>query len=258
MGIGTTSPGVKLHVVGTENANWVTQFSNGSTNGHSIFTGYNNGSTEYGLYIEGGAGDSGSYDILVSNNKFTVRGDGNVGIGTTSPSYKMHVVGSMYASSGAIFGDRITVGGNVENDSDRAYDIGTDASRWRVVYCETLDSAGQHESNLANEEIQDLPTGTVLVWKDGKAVPCSSFANFMKIGVSVNGHNSPLVQGAEPVLCTGAVEEGDYLVTSEKIGHAVAMNRSQVKEEDLFDCVIGKALEAGSGNSHLVKTWINI
>lgn len=150
--------------------------------------------------------------------------------------------------------------GRVEPHADRTHDIGKDSLRWRVVYCETLDSAGQHESNLQDleEPISQHPTGTVLSWKNGKNRPCTQFADHMRMGIAVLGQESPLIQGAEPVLCTGFVEEGDYLVTSEKEGHAVAIPRHIVKEQLLFDCVIGKALAGGEGESHLIKTWINI
>ena len=150
--------------------------------------------------------------------------------------------------------------GRVEPHADRTHDMGKNSLRWRVVYCETLDSAGQHESNLQDleEPISQYPTGTVLSWKNGKNRPCTQFADHMRMGVAVLGQESPLIQGAEPVLCTGFVEEGDYLVTSEKEGHAVAIPRHIVKEQLLFDCVIGKALTGGEGESHLIKTWINI
>ena len=150
--------------------------------------------------------------------------------------------------------------GRVEPSGNRTLDLGTDALRWRVVYCETLDSAGQHESNLQDREqpVGQYITGTVLAWKNGKNRPCTQFADHMRMGIAVLGQDSPLVQGAEPVLCTGIVEEGDYLVTSEKEGHAVAIPRHIVKEQLLFDCVIGKALQDGEGVSLLIKTWINI
>ena len=143
-------------------------------------------------------------------------------------------------------------------DTDRIRTLGTDALRWQIVYCETLDSAGLHEANLASRKTGFYATGTVLVWKDGEAVPCTDFADYMKIGIAVYGNPSPLVQGAEPVLCTGEVNEGDYLVTSQTEGHAIAMSRKEVKEQDIMDCVIGKALESGNGESHLIKTWVNI
>ena len=144
--------------------------------------------------------------------------------------------------------------------TDRLQNLGRDDRRWQIVFCETLDSAGQHESNLQDEEqpISQYATGTVLSWKDGKNRPCTQYADHMRMGIAVHGQDSPLIQGAEPVLVTGRVEEGDYLVTSKKEGHAIAIPRNIVKEQMLWDCVIGKALENGDGESHLIKTWINI
>ena len=80
----------------------------------------------------------------------------------------------------------------------------------------------------------------------------------MRMGVAVNGITSPLVQGAEPVLVTGTVKEGDYLITSDKEGHAKAISRAEMLERNLYDCVIGKALENGEGESYLLKVWITI
>lgn len=154
----------------------------------------------------------------------------------------------------------VDTNGHMTPNVDRTQFLGSDTNRWQIVFCETLDSAGQHESNLQDEEnpISQYETGTVLSWKDGKNRPCTQYADHMRMGIAVHGQDSPLIQGAEPVLCTGVVEEGDYLVTSDKEGHAVAVPRNIVKEQMLFDCVIGKALENGDGESHLVKTWINI
>jgi len=147
-------------------------------------------------------------------------------------------------------------------ESDRSYNLGADSSRWQIIFCETLDSAGQHESNLQNPEgekaIGEYETGTVLVWKGGKNVPCTKAADHMRMGIAVKGIDSPLIQGAEPVLVTGSVNEGDYLVTSTTEGHAEAISPEFMRQHMLFDCVIGKALESGDGDSHLIKTWINI
>ena len=157
-----------------------------------------------------------------------------------------------------LYDGNLTCKTNINPDATTTYDLGTDALRWWNIYCETLDSAGLHEKNLANKEVSELPTGTVLVWINGKAVPSINYADYMKIGIAVEGSTSPLVHGAEPVLCVGEVNEGDYLVSSNKEGHAVALTRQAVRDGELQDCVIGKALAAGNGDSHLVKTWLTI
>ena len=151
---------------------------------------------------------------------------------------------------------------NIIPITDRTLQLGRDDRRWQIVFCEILDSAGQHEKNLQNPEgeksIADYETGTVLVWKGGKNVPCTTAADHMRMGIAVKGIDSPLIQGAEPVLVTGSVNEGDYLVTSTKEGHAEAISPEFMRQHNLFDCVLGKALESAEGESHLVKTWINI
>lgn len=154
------------------------------------------------------------------------------------------------------------VHGAITPIENRVYWLGADDKRWQIVFCETLDSAGIHEKNLQNAQdvtpIGEYETGTVLVWRDGKNLPCTIEGDYMRMGIAVNGQNSPLVQGAEPVLCTGEVKEGDYLITSNKIGHAKAITRNVVRQQMLWDCVIGRALEDGDGESHLVKTWVKI
>lgn len=191
---------------------------------------------------------------LSTNGRLTVARSVRIGYGETDttdvPSGVLDVNGDMY------------IQGNVLPITDRAYTLGIDSKRWQIVFCETLDSAGQHEANLQNPEgeksVGEYKTGTVLVWKGGKNLPCNREADHMRMGVAVEGIESPLIQGAEPVLVTGPVTEGDYLITSEVEGHAKAISRDEMIERNLQDCVFGKALETANGESHLVKVWINI
>ena len=172
--------------------------------------------------------------------------------------------GNFHVASTSDASIRVTVdtNGNLYPSRDRLHLLGTDTNRWQIVFCEILDSAGQHEKNLQNPEgeksVGDYPTGTVLVWKGGKNVPCTEAADHMRMGIAVEGIASPLIQGAEPVLVTGKVNEGDYLVTSRKEGHAEAVSPEFMRQHGLYDCVLGKALESGEGESYLLKTWINI
>lgn len=308
VGIGTSSPGAPLDVNGriiSRNDVYI------SSAFPRIWLNDTNNNSDYSII--NGNGTLRIYDDTNSADRFAITSAGNVGIGTTSPSAKLHVAGAIKTTGDVTMSSNTTLhignvdlttgsGGNtvsveaasssntamnfktsggttavfmvyqgttttrfagrVEPSGNRTLDLGTDALRWQVVYCETLDSAGQHESNLQNPEgeksVGDYATGTVLVWKGGKNIPCTEAADHMRMGIAVNGTKSPLVQGAEPVLVSGTVSEGDYLVTSSIEGHAKAISPQFMRQHGLYDCVIGKALESGEGKSYLIKTWINI
>ena len=81
VGIGITAPTAFLHVYGSEASQWAAYFENVS-------------SQSWGLLVRGGA-DSADYSFLVrdynQNDLFTIRGNGNVGIGTNGPDAPLHV-----------------------------------------------------------------------------------------------------------------------------------------------------------------------
>lgn len=214
------------------------------------------------IQLHGGEGDAHCIGTSTYNNTYgpvnwTSGTLGHVFYGATNSP--IAVLGNGGATAGA---HTSTFFGDVIPSEDRIWNLGGEVNRWRIVFCEILDSAGQHEKNLQNPEgeksVGAYQTGTVLVWKGGKNIPCTEYADHMRMGIAVEGIDSPLIQGAEPVLVTGPVNEGDYLVTSLKEGHAEAMSPEVMRQQNLFDCVIGKALESGDGESYLIKTWINI
>jgi hypothetical protein len=144
---------------------------------------------------------------------------------------------------------------------DRLWDIGRPDLCWRDVWAMAFNTCGIFEQNLAGNNAEanyNHELGTVMVWKGGELVPCGTEKDHMRMGVMVPGKNIPIVQGAEPVLVVGPVNEGDYLVTSDKPGHAKAISREEMINEKLQDVVFAKALESGDGESYTINAYINI
>jgi hypothetical protein len=85
VGIGTTTPGTTLDVYTSGNSNGVARFINASANG----------ANSTGLYVQAGADTSANYIANFVNysgaSKLYVRGDGNIGIGTTTPNTELHI-----------------------------------------------------------------------------------------------------------------------------------------------------------------------
>ena len=103
IGIGTTSPGAKLHV-SQPSANTVLRIGNNSNYDQSILF---NGGNDWSMgmdYSNSNAFVLSNYSSLGTNDRLVVTTGGNVGIGTTNPGYKLQVQGTSYFSGLAYFG----------------------------------------------------------------------------------------------------------------------------------------------------------
>ena len=115
VGIGTTVPGAKLHSVGDASV-YAGYFQNAAVAGSSN-----------GVVIDAG-GNSSDYSLLVRNrgsdvNYLAVRGDGNVGIGTTGPVQALEISrSSTYADLGLAANARKFVIG-VGNSAETSYGV---------------------------------------------------------------------------------------------------------------------------------------
>ncbi len=124
------------------------------------------------------------------------------------------------------------------------------------MYAVQTTIGGLFEANLRTRGLSELPTGTIIVWKYNGCVPCEIDEDELVMGVVKNGKDEPIVLGAEPILVTGKVEIGDYIVTSKKKGHGKAVKRGSLFKKDLFGKVIAQSLENGEGDSYTVKAMI--
>lgn len=98
VGIGTTNPGVKLDVVGTTASNLLSlrRPSDGSLGVHTIGTLLDSGN--YHVSYRNNAGNRGhvwfTNDGSSVDERMRISGNGNVGIGTTSPTEKLELTGN--------------------------------------------------------------------------------------------------------------------------------------------------------------------
>jgi len=146
--------------------------------------------------------------------------------------------------------------GSLLPQGDGVWELGSDDNRWNDIHVIQTTVGAVFEVGLTTPGIEVLETGTVLIWRNGKLQPCDSKCDNMVMGVAKTGKQQPIILGAEPVLVTGPVKEGDYIVTSEKLGHGEAYKNKR-GYNNLFGKVIAQALESCEGESNLIKCMIN-
>lgn len=151
----------------------------------------------------------------------------------------------------------IEITGSVIPQGDNVRTIGTEQLRWADIYAVQTTVGAIFETGLETEGLKEYETGTVVVWKSGKLQPCEKDSDCLVMGVVQKGKNQPIILGAEPVLVTGVVVEGDFLTTSDKHGHARSLTKEEIAKNNLLGIIIGQALENCEGESNLIKCIIN-
>jgi len=90
-------------------------------------------------------------------------------------------------------------------------------------------------------------------------VPCKTKHDNLVQGVIKHGKDEPVVMGAEPVLITGKIKEGDFITTSNKEGHGMKYKPKKkylLVEQYEPGVIIAQALEDGKGESYTIKAMV--
>ena len=166
------------------------------------------------------------------------------------------VIGYNAQAYGTGTNNSIVIGHNVSGCGSNTALIGnastTDTYVKGTLHAACTNFGGIFEANLRSDGIDSCPEGSVVVWRDGKLQGTTIEYDYNVMGVTGVGMDTAIVMGAENILVTGDIEEGDPIVTSGRINHGMKGDRSC----DLHGKIIGQALESGSGDSYLIKGMI--
>lgn len=151
----------------------------------------------------------------------------------------------------------LEISGTFRPKMDNQNSLGTSNNRFSDLYAVQTTIGAFFETGLKTKGIGEFETGTVVSWENGKCVCSYKDEDELVMGVIKNGKDEPIIMGAEYILVTGKVEEGDYLVTcGKKRGHCKAVKRGLLFKKDLFGKVIAQALESSDVESNLIKAMI--
>lgn len=176
------------------------------------------------------------------------------GLAVVSGSTPIH---KLLADGTVTLSGSISITGSVLPEGDGARYFGSDTNRWADMYSVQTTVGAIFEYGLETKGIGNFETGTVVCWHNGRLVPCESEMDPLVMGVTYVGKDQPIILGAEFILVTGKVTEGDFLVTSNKLGHAMSVKNVGDVSENTIGKIIGQALENADGISNLIKCMIS-
>lgn len=157
------------------------------------------------------------------------------------------------------FSGSVAITGNLKPNGDGITELGTPTTRWKDIFALQTTVGAIFEYGLSTPSISEYPDGTLLVWGENGLEPCFKQEDPLVMGVSKDNKCEPVVFGAEYVLVTGEVKRGDFICTSDVIGHGMAVKKNKWKffKRDISGIIIGQALEDSSGETKLIKCMIN-
>gem|GEM_PF-5786633 len=194
VGIGTTSPAYKLDIGNFGSEAQTLRLTAASNYNTSIRLMEVDDNTGFSLKYDAVANRFGIFGHLSAAGTEHIsitRNDGNVGIGTTNPLYKLEVQGTGYFSGAVTYGGGLTVTGNILPSADDTYTLGDDTHRWSDIFLggETL-----HIGTIAGDEgtMSYITGNDVLTLNAGSATPAFAIASSGNIGIGTTSPGAKL------------------------------------------------------------------
>ena len=266
VGLGTDAPGaVRLYSTTAASGNLAGLFTNTHASG------------SYGLKVQAGSSSS-NYGFVVTNKdnanptQFYVRGDGNIGIGTNSPSAKLDVTAGSGASTVVKFGSHYdttlqmqatatasssiqylnAAGTSVVAMGYRDAGSGTDGA-WRVRHAATLDTAGPYLNMATN--------GAVSISTDTSAAPQVNSHAQLELITTTNANPAHSVLAfASGVGRLGAIEAQQRAGGAAGYGHiSTIVNAGATGSNNMVRAITANYTgKVGVGKGHSITPDMNL
>lgn len=302
LGVGTTTPGHRLEVVGA--TNWIARFKKtDNTNGGIVIdtvTGFNpnvalavNGANKWHLLNNATSSDALQFwESTGAFARFTLTQAGSVGIGTTAPGFRLDVQGGSINSSGGLCiagdcktawsqvgGSQWTTSGTTINYATGNVGVGTASPTEKlhvtgnVKITGNIDVSGNIKAKYQDvaewvESSQQLVAGTVVILDvsksnqviastqsyDARVAGVVSLQPGLALGEEGEGRVLVATTGRVKVkvdATSGPIQIGDLLVTSDREGFAMKSAPVEIGGVRIHrpGTLIGKALEPLAGGT---------
>jgi hypothetical protein len=183
-----------------------------------------------------------------SVERLRIKDNGNVGIGTTAPGYKLDVAGQIHSATGYVFPDGSTqttafIPANCGADYAESVGVTGDRTTFAPGDLLVIDPNAPGKFLKSNQAYSTLVAGIYSTKPGfiGRKEPATPETNAVEVPMAMVGR-VPTKVSAE----NGPIHVGDLLVTSSTVGYAMkGTDRNQ-----MLGAVIGKALgslDSGTG-----------